>query len=76
MFVRSHGRMTIEIISAIRRYTMAQYMIVDILQRFQAKKMSGNYRFPREIINSISIETSINPQLVEATLKQNGFIER
>ena len=55
---------------------MAQYMIVDILQRFQAKKMSGNYRFPREIINSISIETSINPQLVEATLKQNGFIER
>lgn len=55
---------------------MAQYQIVDILQRYHAKRMIGNYQFPRLIINEIAAETGINGQLVELVLKQNGFIAR
>lgn len=55
---------------------LQQYEIVDILQRYHAKQMTGSYRFPREIINSIQDETGINGQLVEAVLLQNGFLAR
>lgn len=53
-----------------------QNEICDVIQRWIGKKMSGAYRYPAEIVDSIRDETGINAQLINACLVQNGYLSR
>lgn len=50
---------------------VSRELVCDILQRYYGKKMSGKYRYPHQLYESIASEIGSNVQFVEMVIDIN-----